>query len=188
MEGRKGKLLLLVVAAVVGSSGEVFFNVFHVFLLLLWCSLEVVALRLRCKVHRRWFPCSDVPCPERSCMRYENDRHIGNPCRMTTQREPDGASSPSNARCPSLRHFTPLEQTYEKAIKDMPWKGIVHNNATVANLIRKAEIRVLPAVIVVDDKVRTRVQLFRVLLIFSLALSMVLSCLMLLRLVSWACV
>lgn len=44
-------------------------------------------------------------------------------------------------------------QTYEKAIKDMPWKGIVHNNATVANLIRKAEIRVLPAVIVVDDKV-----------------------------------
>ncbi|CAM9471731.1 unnamed protein product [Ectocarpus sp. 6 AP-2014] len=43
-------------------------------------------------------------------------------------------------------------ETYEKAIKDMPWKGIVHNNATVANLIRKAEIRVLPAVIVVDDK------------------------------------
>lgn len=36
----------------------------------------------------------------------------------------------------------------------MPWKGIVHSNATVANLIRKAEIRVLPAVIVVDDKVR----------------------------------
>lgn len=35
----------------------------------------------------------------------------------------------------------------------MPWKGIVHSNATVANLIRKAEIRVLPAVIVVDDKV-----------------------------------
>lgn len=36
----------------------------------------------------------------------------------------------------------------------MPWKGIVHSNATVANLIRKAEIRVLPAVIVVDDKVK----------------------------------
>lgn len=45
------------------------------------------------------------------------------------------------------------EQTYETAMKDMPWKGIVHSNATVANLIRKAEIRVLPAVIVVDDKV-----------------------------------
>ena len=45
------------------------------------------------------------------------------------------------------------EQTYAEAIKDMPWKGIVHSNATVANLIRKAEIRVLPAVIVVDDKV-----------------------------------
>lgn len=44
-------------------------------------------------------------------------------------------------------------QTYEKSLKDMPWKGIVHSNATVANLIRKAEIRVLPAVIVVDDKV-----------------------------------
>lgn len=46
-----------------------------------------------------------------------------------------------------------LEQAYAEAIKDMPWKGIVHSNATVANLIRKAEIRVLPAVIVVDDKV-----------------------------------
>lgn len=45
------------------------------------------------------------------------------------------------------------EQTYQSAMKDMPWKGIVHSNATVANLIRKAEIRVLPAVIVVDDKV-----------------------------------
>ncbi|CAM9850611.1 unnamed protein product, partial [Laminaria digitata] len=43
-------------------------------------------------------------------------------------------------------------ETYAEAIKDMPWKGIVHSNATVANLIRKAEIRVLPAVIVVDDK------------------------------------
>eukprot|EP00903_Cladosiphon_okamuranus_P008316 g8000.t1 len=43
-------------------------------------------------------------------------------------------------------------ETYEKSFKDMPWKGIVHSNATVANLIRKAEIRVLPAVIVVDDK------------------------------------
>lgn len=40
-----------------------------------------------------------------------------------------------------------------ETMKDMPWKGIVHSNATVANLIRKAEIRVLPAVIVVDDKV-----------------------------------
>lgn len=44
-------------------------------------------------------------------------------------------------------------QTYHEALKDMPWKGIVHSNATVANLIRKAEIRVLPAVIVVDDQV-----------------------------------
>lgn len=44
-------------------------------------------------------------------------------------------------------------QAYVEAFKDMPWKGIVHSNATVANLIRKAEIRVLPAVIVVDDKV-----------------------------------
>lgn len=35
----------------------------------------------------------------------------------------------------------------------MPWKGIVHSNATVANLIRKAEIMALPAVVVVDDKV-----------------------------------
>lgn len=43
-------------------------------------------------------------------------------------------------------------ETYHEALKDMPWKGIVHSNATVANLIRKAEIRVLPAVIVVDDK------------------------------------
>lgn len=45
-------------------------------------------------------------------------------------------------------------QTYVEAMKDMPWKGIVHSNATVANLIRKAQIRVLPAVIVVDDKVK----------------------------------
>lgn len=42
----------------------------------------------------------------------------------------------------------------------MPWKGIVHSNATVANLIRKAEIRVLPAVIVVDDQVLRRYSSF----------------------------
>ena len=54
-------------------------------------------------------------------------------------------------RCLGL--LFPSLQTYAEAIKEMPWKGIVHSNATVANLIRKAEIRVLPAVIVVDDKV-----------------------------------
>lgn len=44
-------------------------------------------------------------------------------------------------------------KTYLEALKNMPWKGIVHSNATVANLIRKAEIMALPAVVVVDDKV-----------------------------------
>lgn len=46
-------------------------------------------------------------------------------------------------------------QAFEEAMKEMPWKGIVHSNATVANLIRKAEIRVLPAVVVVDKEVRS---------------------------------
>lgn len=40
------------------------------------------------------------------------------------------------------------------ALKDMPWKGIVYDDATVANLVRKTDIRMLPAVAVVDDKVR----------------------------------
>ncbi|CAM9253167.1 unnamed protein product [Ascophyllum nodosum] len=43
-------------------------------------------------------------------------------------------------------------EIYLETLKNMPWKGIVHSNATVANLIRKAEIMALPAVIVVDDK------------------------------------
>lgn len=51
-------------------------------------------------------------------------------------------------------------QAYKEAMKEMPWKGIVHNNATVANLVRKAELRVLPAVIVVDDKVGRAGSLF----------------------------